>query len=53
LQSDVLAKNVFLKAGDVVFDDNFFDLLPRAWKVIKVSKPVQQIDIKTLFDVMK
>jgi beta-mannosidase len=53
LQSDVLAKNVFLKAGDVVFDDNYFDLLPRAWKVIKVSKPVQHIDIKTLFDVMK
>ncbi len=53
LQSDVLAKNVFLKAGDVVFDDNFFDLLPRAWKIIKTSKPVQQIDIKTLFDVMK
>jgi len=53
LQSDVLAKNVFLKAGDVVFDDNYFDLLPRAWKIIKTSKPVQQIDIKTLFDVMK
>lgn len=53
LQSDVLAKNVYLKAGDVVFDDNYFDLLPRAWKVIKVSKPVQHIDIKTLFDVMK
>lgn len=53
LQSDVLAKNVFLKADDVVFDDNYFDLLPRAWKVIKVSKPVEHIDIKTLFDVMK
>jgi beta-mannosidase len=53
LQSDVLAKNVYLKAGDVVFDDNYFDLLPRAWKVIKVSKPVQHINIKTLFDVMK
>lgn len=53
LQSDVLAKNVFLKAGDVVFDDNYFDLLPRAWKVIKTSKPIQHIGIKTLFDVIK
>ncbi|MFA7444316.1 MAG: sugar-binding domain-containing protein [Flavobacteriaceae bacterium] len=51
LQSDVLAKNVFLKANDVVFDDNYFDLLPRAWKVVKLSKPVEKIEIKSLFDV--
>ncbi len=52
--SDVLAKNVFLAAAeDTFFSDNYFDLLPNQKVIVKVSKPVKSIKIKSLFDTLK
>jgi beta-mannosidase len=51
ISSDVLAKNVFLfSENEVFFEDNYFDLLPNEKRIIKLSKPVQNIKIKSLFD---
>jgi beta-mannosidase len=51
ISSDVLAKDVFLSSEkDVFFEDNYFDVLPNEKRVIKLSKPVQNIKIKSLFD---
>ena len=51
ISSDVLAKNVFLSSeNDTFFEDNYFDLLPNEKRVIKLSKPVQNIKIKSLLD---
>jgi beta-mannosidase len=52
--SDVLAKDVFLSSeNDTFFEENYFDLLPNEKRIIKLSKPVQNIKVKSLFDTMK
>lgn len=54
VSSKVLAKNVFLSAdAPVHFSDNYFDLLPNEKKIIKLSKKVSNIRVKSLFDVME
>jgi beta-mannosidase len=51
ISSDVLAKNVFLSSeNETFFEDNYFNLLPNEKRVIKLSKPVQNIKIKSLYD---
>ncbi len=56
ITSDKLAKNVFLssESEQVLFDDNYFDLLPNEKKIVKLSGKVNQytkpkIEIKSLF----
>ncbi|RKS01554.1 glycoside hydrolase family 2 protein [Flavobacterium sp. 102] len=52
--SDVLVKNVYLSASEeTFFSDNYFDILPGQKVIIKLSKPVKAIQVKSLFDVMK
>ncbi len=51
VSTDVLAKDVYLM-GDTHFSDNFFDLLPQASKRIKLSKPLEKIEVMSLFDTM-
>ena len=54
ISSDVLAKDVFLSSeNEVFFEDNYFDLLPNEKRIIKFSKPVQNIKVKSLFDTLK
>jgi beta-mannosidase len=54
ISSDVLAKNVFLSSeNEVFFEDNYFDLLPNEKRVIKLSKAMKEIKVKSLFDTMK
>ncbi|WP_262318360.1 beta-mannosidase [Flavobacterium odoriferum] len=54
ISTDVLAKDVFLYSeNDTFFEDNYFDLLPNEKRIIKLSKPVQNIKVKSLFDTMK
>ena len=51
ISSDVLAKNVFLSSeNETFFEDNYFNLLPNEKRVIKLSKPVQNMKIKSLYD---
>lgn len=53
ISSDVLAKNVYLTADqETFFSDNYFDLLPNQKLEIKLSKPVRDIKIKSLFDTL-
>ncbi|MFZ4927736.1 glycosyl hydrolase 2 galactose-binding domain-containing protein [Chryseobacterium sp. Mn2064] len=52
ISTDVLAKDVYL-IGDTHFSDNFFDLLPGTSKKITLSKPLEKIDILSLWDVMR
>ena len=51
VSTDVLAKDVYLM-GDMHFSDNFFDLLPKSSKRIQLTKPLQKIDVMSLFDTM-
>jgi beta-mannosidase len=54
ISSDILAKDVFIYSeGEVFFEDNYFDLLPKESRFIKLSKPVQNIKAKSLFDTMQ
>lgn len=54
VSSDVLAKNVYLSSEqETFFSDNYFDILPNQKIEIKLSKPVQKIEVKSLFDTMK
>ncbi len=54
ISSDVLAKDVFLSSeNDVFFEDNYYDLLSNEKRIIMLSKPVQNIKVKSLFDTMK
>ncbi len=54
ISTNVLAKNVFLASeNEVFFDDNYFDLMPNEKRIIKLSKPVNSIKIKSLFDTLK
>lgn len=57
ITSDKLAKNVLLssESEQVLFHDNYFDLLPNEKKIVKLSDKVNQytrpkIEIKSLFD---
>lgn len=52
ITSDVLAKNVFLSADeDVFFSDNYFDVSPKEKVIVKLSKPISGIRLKSLFNV--
>lgn len=51
VSTDVLAKDVYLM-GDTHFSDNFFDLLPKTSKRIKLSKPLEKVEVMSLFDTM-
>ncbi|WP_394337932.1 beta-mannosidase [Chryseobacterium nematophagum] len=51
ISTDVLAKDVYL-IGDIHFSDNFFDLLPGSSKRILLSKPLEKIEVMSLWDVM-
>lgn len=52
VSTDILAKDVYL-IGDTHFSDNFFDLLPGTSKRITLSKPLDKIEVMSLWDVMK
>jgi len=52
ISTDVLAKDIYLM-GDTQFNDNFFDLLPNTSKKIKLSKPVENIKVMSLWDTLK
>ena len=54
ISSDILAKDVFLYSeSEVFFEDNYFDLMPKESRFIKLSKPVKNIKVKSLFDAMQ
>jgi beta-mannosidase len=52
ISTDVLAKDIYL-IGDTHFSDNFFDLLPGTSKRIALSKPLENVKVMSLWDVMK
>jgi len=52
ISTDVLAKDIYL-IGDTHFSDNFFDLLPGTSKRITLSKPLENVEVMSLWDVMK
>lgn len=52
ISTDILAKDVYL-IGDTHFSDNFFDLLPGTSKRITLSKPLQDVEVMSLWDVIK
>ncbi|KFF26250.1 beta-mannosidase [Chryseobacterium vrystaatense] len=52
ISTDVLAKDVYL-IGDIHFSDNFFDLLPNTSKRIKLSKPLKNIEVMSLWDTLQ
>ena len=53
VSSDVLAKNVYLSSEqETFFNDNYFDILPNQKVEIKLSKSVQKIEVKSLFDTL-
>ncbi|GAA4162504.1 glycoside hydrolase family 2 TIM barrel-domain containing protein [Chryseobacterium ginsenosidimutans] len=51
ISTDVLAKDIYLM-GDTHFSDNFFDLLPKTSKRITLSKPLEKVDVMSLWDTM-
>ena len=51
ISTDVLAKNVYLM-GNTHFSDNFFDLLPKTSKRIKLDKPLEKIELMSLWETM-
>ncbi|WP_142725571.1 glycoside hydrolase family 2 protein [Chryseobacterium sp. ON_d1] len=52
ISTDVLAKDIYL-IGDAHFSDNFFDLLSGTSKRITLSKPLENVEVMSLWDVMK
>ncbi|CAM3131070.1 glycoside hydrolase family 2 protein [Chryseobacterium flavum] len=52
ISTDILAKDIYLM-GDTHFSDNFFDLLPGASKRIVISKPLENVEVMSLWNVMK
>ncbi len=53
ISTDVLAKNVFLSSeNEMVFDDNYFDLLPNEKRIIKLNMSAGSIKAKSLFDTL-
>ncbi|WP_322550828.1 beta-mannosidase [Flavobacterium psychraquaticum] len=54
ISTNVLAKNVFLTSeNEVFFEENYFDLLPNQKRIIKLSKSIKNIKVKSLFDTTK
>lgn len=51
VSTDVLAKDVYLM-GDTHFSDNFFDLLPGTSRKIQLSKPLEKVNVMSLWDTM-
>ncbi|KIC64252.1 beta-mannosidase [Chryseobacterium taiwanense] len=51
VSTDVLAKDVYL-IGDTHFSDNFFDLLPNSSRRINLSKPLEKVEVMSLWDTM-
>jgi beta-mannosidase len=51
ISTDVLAKDVYLM-GETHCSDNFFDLLPKTSKRIKLSKPLKKIESMSLWETM-
>ncbi|WP_027378327.1 beta-mannosidase [Chryseobacterium daeguense] len=49
ISTDVLAKDVYLM-GDTHFSDNYFDLLPKTSKKITLSKPLEKVEVMSLWD---
>lgn len=52
ISTDVLAKDVYLM-GDTHFSDNFFDLLPNTSKKITLPKPLDKVEIMSLWDALR
>ncbi|MGG1923385.1 glycoside hydrolase family 2 protein [Chryseobacterium sp. NRRL B-14798] len=52
ISTDTLAKDIYL-IGDTHFSDNFFDLLPGTSKRITLSKPLENIEVMSLWEVIK
>lgn len=52
VSTDVLAKDVYL-IGNTHFSDNFFDLLPKTSKKITLSKPLNNVEVMSLWDTGK
>ncbi|MGX5686299.1 beta-mannosidase [Chryseobacterium cucumeris] len=52
ISTNKLAKDIYL-IGDTHFSDNFFDLLPGTSKRITLSKPLEKVELMSLWDVMK
>jgi len=52
ISTDVLAKDIYL-IGDTHFSDNFFDLLPNTSKKIKLSKPLENVEVISLWDTLQ
>lgn len=52
ISSDILAKDLYL-IGDTHFSDNFFDLLPNEIKTIQLSKPLEKIEVMSLWDTLQ
>lgn len=57
ISSEKLTKNVYLYTNDdsIIFEENYFDLLPNEKKVIQLNKPLSseilsKLKLKTLFD---
>ena len=51
--SDVLAKNVCLSSiKDTFFSENYFDVIPGQKVIVKLSKPVIDIKVKSLYDTL-
>jgi beta-mannosidase len=48
--SDVVAVGIYLQADGVIFDKNYFDLLPNQKKIVKTSDYVKNLKIKTLHE---
>ncbi|WP_300688075.1 glycoside hydrolase family 2 protein [Chryseobacterium sp.] len=51
VSADVLAKDVYL-IGNTHFSDNFFDLLPGSSRRITLSKPLEKVEVMSLWEVM-
>lgn len=52
LKTNTLAKNVYLKANDTFFEENYFDLVPGIPKIIKTQKTTLETKVLSLFDAM-
>lgn len=52
ISTDMLTKDIYL-IGDTHFSDNFFDLLPGTSKRITLSKPLENIEVMSLWEVIK
>ena len=51
ITSDILAKNVYLSTDENThFSDNYFDVLPNKVYKITLSKPSEEINVKSLFE---